>query len=157
MNPPTATVGITQSPSKHDDDDLLIPEEFICPLTLELFHNPVVTRWGHSFERGALLRWLKSHEGCPLTRNPMSLRDIIANSALKERIEEWKVKHGVQKKEDSSIGRNTTEEMNHELLFFVFKDQDAVLLATQKTRIRAVLRKMMRTMARRSSPARVTS
>jgi U-box domain len=153
MNPPTATTAITEPPSKHDDDDLLIPEEFICPLTLELFHNPVVTRWGHSFERGALLRWLKHQEGCPLTRKPMSLRDIIANSALKERIEEWKVKHGVQEKEDSSIGRNTTEEMNHELLFFVFKDQDAVLLATRER----VLKKMRRIMARRSRPARATS
>jgi ligand-binding SRPBCC domain-containing protein len=154
MNPTTTTA--TKSSPKPDDDDLLIPEEFICPLTLEIFHSPVMTRWGHSFERSALLRWLKYHEGCPLTRNPMSLRDIVANSALKERIEEWKVRHNFQEEEDSSLGRDTTEEMRHELLFFVFKDQDAVVLVTRERLIRGVLKKMRRTMARRSRPARAT-
>jgi ligand-binding SRPBCC domain-containing protein len=69
------------------------PEEFICPLTLEVMTEPVMTRLGHNFELSALLQWLERHDECPLTRNPMTLKDIIVNRALQERIEFWRKQH----------------------------------------------------------------
>ena len=65
------------------------PSEYICPLTLEVMQEPLLTRWGHNFERSALLQWLQLHDCCPLTRNCMTIKDVIANRALKERIAVW--------------------------------------------------------------------
>ena len=83
----TSTTSVT-STSNEDG----IPEEFICPLTLELYKNPVMTRWGHTYERDAIIEWLHTHDECPLTRNSMTLRDIIPNRVLREQIQTWKSK-----------------------------------------------------------------
>ena len=80
-----------------------VPDEFICHITLEIMSNPVMTRWGNSFEREAILQWLSSHGQCPLTRNPMSLKDIIVNKVLREKINQWKSCIGV-KEESQSTG-----------------------------------------------------
>jgi hypothetical protein len=68
------------------------PDEFVCPLTSEVMREPVMTRWGHNFERSALLEWIgRGNHMCPLTRNPMSLiKDVIVNRSLKARIDEWR-------------------------------------------------------------------
>ena len=73
---------------------LSIPEEYICPLTLELFKHPVMTRWGHTFERDAIMEWLKKNDECPLTRNKMTLKDILPHRSLNEKIKEWKKEYG---------------------------------------------------------------
>jgi hypothetical protein len=49
-----------------------------------------MTRLGHNFELSALLKWLDRHEVCPLTRNPMTLKNIIVNRALKAKIQAWR-------------------------------------------------------------------
>jgi hypothetical protein len=75
-----------------------VPPEFICPLTLEIMTEPVMTRLGHNFELSALLKWLDGHEVCPLTRNPMTLKDIIVNRALKANIRAWRKVTGQEDK-----------------------------------------------------------
>jgi hypothetical protein len=78
----------------HEEDIHLgmdnIPDEFICPLTLEIFKIPMVTRYGHNFEKDALLHWLEQHNQCPLTRYPLSLNDGIINRSLLSKINVWK-------------------------------------------------------------------
>ena len=34
------------------------PEKFICPLTLEVMEHPVMSKYGHNFERSAIMEWL---------------------------------------------------------------------------------------------------
>jgi hypothetical protein len=71
-----------------------IPEEFICPLTLEIMRDPVVSRYGHSYERDAILRWLaKGHAECPLSRRPMGLKDLVSNHRLKAQIRRWQLEN----------------------------------------------------------------
>jgi hypothetical protein len=77
------------------------PPEFICPLTLEVMTEPAMTRLGHNFELVALLQWLEQHDDCPLTRNPMTLRDVIVNRALQERIEAWRKETGQEEDDES--------------------------------------------------------
>lgn len=84
IGPTTATA------TNEDDTNIIIPEDFVCPLTLELMDEPVMTRWGHSFERYAIMKWMEYHDHCPMTRNPISLQDVIVNRALKARIHAWK-------------------------------------------------------------------
>lgn len=76
------------------EDNLEVPDEFICPLTMELMHDPVVSRYGHNYERDAILSWLaQGHTDCPLTRQPLRLRDLITNHTLRSRIQKWQVQN----------------------------------------------------------------
>jgi hypothetical protein len=71
------------------------PSSFICPLTLDVMADPLVSRAGHSFERSAILEWLdRGNTCCPLTRRPMKISDLISHRALKTEIQEWRSDHG---------------------------------------------------------------
>ena len=72
-------------------DPIQVPDKFICPLTLECMFVPMVTRSGHCFERAAIVAWLAEHRTHPLTREPMSLRDIVHYRALQKEIASWKL------------------------------------------------------------------
>eukprot|EP01114_Cavostelium_apophysatum_P023392 TRINITY_DN8796_c0_g1_i1.p1 TRINITY_DN8796_c0_g1~~TRINITY_DN8796_c0_g1_i1.p1 ORF type:complete len:292 (-),score=38.06 TRINITY_DN8796_c0_g1_i1:35-910(-) len=60
------------------DMDLLM-----CPITLELMTEPVVTKYGHSFERDAIIDWVTKHSTCPLTQLPLSVHEIFPCFGLK--------------------------------------------------------------------------
>jgi hypothetical protein len=79
-----------------------IPVEFICPLTLKMFDIPMVTRYGHTFERHAILHWLEQHHECPLTRSPLSLNDIIIDRSLLSKIRVWKNAKRQQQRQDKT-------------------------------------------------------
>jgi U-box domain len=71
------------------------PSRYICPLTLDLMNDPVLSIFGHSFERAAIFEWLTAgNEGCPLTRKPLRISHLISNVMLKREIDEWKQLHG---------------------------------------------------------------
>lgn len=73
-----------------NESSIEIPEEFLCPLTLEIMKDPVMTRHLYSFERGAIVEWLaRGNDHCPLSRKPMGLRDIITNHKLRAQIQKW--------------------------------------------------------------------
>ena len=76
-----------------NDETIEIPENFICPITQELMTDPVVTRYGNSFERGAIIEWIAKGKDCPLTRQPLSLSGIITNHSLRSQIRQWQVKN----------------------------------------------------------------
>lgn len=46
---------------------LTIPTAFICPITLDLMKNPFCAMDGHTYERGAITRWLSS---CDTYKSP---------------------------------------------------------------------------------------
>jgi hypothetical protein len=70
--------------------DLEIPDEFICPLTLELMRDPVMTKYGNSYERSAILKWVAcGNARCPLTRRPLHLNDIVTNHQLRSKIRQF--------------------------------------------------------------------
>ena len=71
------------------------PEEYLCPLTLDIMKDPVMSKYGQSFERSEILQWLKSGHGvCPLSRRPLKLQDLVTNHALKLRISQWRKEQG---------------------------------------------------------------
>jgi len=83
------------SSSSEDEEQQAIPDEFICPLTLEIMRSPMMNKYGFNFERNAILEWLqRGHFQCPLTRKPMTLRDLVSNRPLKAKIDWWRRLHG---------------------------------------------------------------
>jgi hypothetical protein len=59
---------------------------FICPLSKEIFSDPVILSDGHSYEKEAIIQWLKTHSVSPVTGIPLQSRSMIPNNALKQAI-----------------------------------------------------------------------
>ena len=76
------------------------PSDFYCPITCEIFRDPLMCRSGLSFERNAILVWLHQNPNgtCPVTRKPLSVRDLVPNRALQERIRSWCSRNGIDLK-----------------------------------------------------------
>jgi hypothetical protein len=55
-----------------------VPAVPVCPITYEPIEHPVRTKYGHVFERDALLTWVLMHGTCPLTRQPLCMADIVS-------------------------------------------------------------------------------
>lgn len=62
----------------------------MCPLTLALMQDPVVTPEGHSFERSAIETWLQQNSVSPITRTPLTSEMLAPNFSLRSAIEEWR-------------------------------------------------------------------
>ncbi|XP_045798460.1 U-box domain-containing protein 15-like [Trifolium pratense] len=69
---------------------LVIPHEFLCPITLEIMTDPVIVASGQTYERESIEKWFKSnHKTCPKTRQPLEHLQLAPNCALKNLIVEW--------------------------------------------------------------------
>lgn len=69
-----------------------IPQEFICPLTGNLFEEPITLETGQTFEREAIKSWFeKGNRTCPVTGNTLECLAIpLSNLILKRLIDKWK-------------------------------------------------------------------
>ena len=84
-----------------------LPSEYVCPLTMQPFQNPVLSRHGINYERSAILEWLdQGNKSCPLTKKPLTVSGLIHNTALKRKVQSWKSKNGYKEREQS-YGRFT--------------------------------------------------
>ncbi|XP_020598628.1 U-box domain-containing protein 1-like [Phalaenopsis equestris] len=71
-----------------------IPDEFRCPITLDLMKDPVVLASGHTYDRSSISRWLKSgHQTCPKSGQKLSHMALIPNYNLKSLVEQWCTEH----------------------------------------------------------------
>jgi hypothetical protein len=57
-----------------------------CPLTGAPFVEPVIDYEGNTYEKEAILEWLKNNSTSPITRNPLSPDQLFPNRALKDAI-----------------------------------------------------------------------
>ncbi|KAL6990871.1 U-box domain-containing protein 8 [Sarracenia purpurea var. burkii] len=64
------------------------PDDFKCPISLEIMSDPVILSSGHTFDRSSIQRWLDSgHRTCPITKLPLSEPpSLIPNHALRSLI-----------------------------------------------------------------------
>lgn len=65
-------------------------ESFLCPISMEIMKDPVITPDGITFDRQSILDWLEKNNYCPLTKNPLEKHQLIPNRNLKEAIEKYK-------------------------------------------------------------------
>ncbi len=85
----------TVSSPPASETDRTVPAAFLCPLTLDIMREPVMDRNGHTYEKRAILEWLeRGNEACPLTRNRMRMSDLVPNSSLQRRIQDWRREQG---------------------------------------------------------------
>ena len=61
-----------------------IPEDLRCPLTLDLFCDPVTAADGHTYERVAIEEWLKTKGTSPMTQEPLTDTRLIPQYTVKK-------------------------------------------------------------------------
>jgi U-box domain len=114
---------------------VVVPPEFICPITMEIMIHPVMTRYGHCFDRSAIITWMCSSDGeqceCPLTRKPLRISDIINNHSLGQRIKTWCDENCYQFKQSETLSTGSddstcNDEDDFVMHFFVSADLNKV-------------------------------
>jgi serine/threonine protein kinase len=60
-----------------------------CPITCELFRDPVTGQDGHTYERDAITNWLQTNATSPITREPMTIDSLRPNYIVKKMIDEF--------------------------------------------------------------------
>ncbi|CAK8572923.1 unnamed protein product [Lathyrus sativus] len=68
------------------------PKDFVCPITGQIFSDPVTLETGQTYERKAIQEWLGTgNTTCPITRQPLSANILPkTNYVLKRLIVSWK-------------------------------------------------------------------
>ncbi|EOY15258.1 hypothetical protein QUC31_000447 [Theobroma cacao] len=119
---------------------LIIPPEFLCPITLELMSDPVVVASGQTFERESIQKWFDSnHRTCPKTRQTLDHLSLAPNYALKNLITEWCEKNNfkVPKKEDLASSEGSSAEHIEKITFLV-GELSSSQLEVQRTAVKDI-------------------
>jgi STIP1 homology and U-box containing protein 1 len=61
-----------------------VPDYLVDNITFAIMQDPVLTKNGHSYERATLISHLRNSETDPLTRDPLTVKDLRPNLALRE-------------------------------------------------------------------------
>ncbi|KAF2324782.1 hypothetical protein GH714_016773 [Hevea brasiliensis] len=91
---------------------LVIPHEFLCPITLEIMTDPVIIASGQTYERESIQKWFNSnHRTCPKTRETLAHLSVAPNYALRNLILQWceENKFHLPKKADFASSESSPE------------------------------------------------
>ena len=68
---------------------------FACPITQDIFQDPVVAADGYSYERRSITEWLARNDTSPITNDELTHKRLTPNRNLKSSIETWlELQHG---------------------------------------------------------------
>lgn len=67
-------------------------QNFICPISLKVMTDPVISPQGFTFERSFITEWIRINQTCPFTKEPLSENQLISNRNLKNVIESFNEK-----------------------------------------------------------------
>ncbi|XP_022152335.1 U-box domain-containing protein 11-like isoform X2 [Momordica charantia] len=81
-------------------DEIMIPENFLCPISFELMVDPVIISTGQTYERSNIQRWIdKGNKTCPKTQEQLQALILTPNFLMKQLISEWCQEHNVKLEE----------------------------------------------------------
>ncbi|ESQ44851.1 hypothetical protein EUTSA_v10003163mg [Eutrema salsugineum] len=101
---------------------LILPHEFLCPITLEIMLDPVIIATGQTYEKDSIQKWFDAgHKTCPKTRQTLDHLSLAPNYALKNLILQWceKNKFKLPGKEISSHSEYDLEKQKDEVPLLV--------------------------------------
>lgn len=76
---------------------ILIPDDFRCPISLELMIDPVIVSTGQTFERSFIENWIGAgHNTCPTTQQTLHNSVLTPNYVLRSLIAQWCEANGVE-------------------------------------------------------------
>ncbi|KAG0554128.1 hypothetical protein M758_12G067000 [Ceratodon purpureus] len=66
------------------------PDEFRCPISLDLMRDPVIVATGQTYDRISISRWIEAgHHTCPKSGQKLIHVNLIPNYALRSLISQW--------------------------------------------------------------------
>ncbi|KAI9087333.1 hypothetical protein K1719_030653 [Acacia pycnantha] len=81
--------------------ELVVPNHFRCPISLDLMKDPVTLSTGITYDRDNIERWfLDGNFTCPVTNQVLRSFDLIPNHTIRIMIQEWCVEnrlHGIER------------------------------------------------------------
>lgn len=77
-----------EMPPSMDDDD--VPDEFVCPISMELIEEPVMAADGHTYEKRHIEDWLGRNLISPKTGKELASTTLVPNWNLRKAISNWK-------------------------------------------------------------------
>ncbi|KAE8712022.1 hypothetical protein F3Y22_tig00110264pilonHSYRG00036 [Hibiscus syriacus] len=80
-----------------------IPDEFRCPISLDLMKDPVIVASGHTYDRNSIAQWINTgHHTCPKSGQRLIHMALIPNYALKSLVHQWCQENNISITECSS-------------------------------------------------------
>nr|AGG82490.1 E3 ubiquitin ligase [Datisca glomerata] len=80
-----------------------IPDEFRCPISLDLMKDPVIIASGQTYDRTSIAQWIDSgHHVCPKSGQRLIHMALIPNYALKSLVQQWCQENNVQLNEPAT-------------------------------------------------------
>lgn len=74
-----------------------VPEEFRCPISLQLMSDPVIICSGQTYERVCIEKWFsEGNDTCPKTQQKLSYLFVTPNYCVKGLIGSWCEKNGIR-------------------------------------------------------------
>ncbi|MED6122787.1 U-box domain-containing protein 14 [Stylosanthes scabra] len=99
-------------PIKHRSP--VIPDDFRCPISLELMKDPVIVSTGQTYERSCIQKWLDAgHKTCPKTQQTLLHTALTPNYVLKSLIALWCESNGVELPKKQGSCRAKKSGSNH--------------------------------------------
>ncbi|PIA63746.1 hypothetical protein AQUCO_00201232v1 [Aquilegia coerulea] len=87
-------------------DSVTIPDDFRCPISLELMRDPVIVATGQTYERSCIQRWIDcGNKTCPKTQQQLLNFSLTPNYVLRSLISQWCEKHNIEQPKGSTNGR----------------------------------------------------
>lgn len=69
------------------NENILENNLLCCPITYDLFRDPVLAQDGFTYERQVIEEWIRNHGTSPMTRQPLSIEQLHPNRKVKELVD----------------------------------------------------------------------
>lgn len=93
-------------------------ESLLCPITHDIFKEPVIDQNNHTFERKAIEDWIQRSGTCPIGREPLTIDELRPNIVVKSIVEEFE-KFTINNRYEFTLG-NEVEKRNGQPLMSAF-------------------------------------
>lgn len=72
--------------SESDSEDL---DAILCPISRRVMRDPVITPYGHCFDRSFIEDWLSREQTCPITRGYLTKEQLTPCIAIRKMIQQY--------------------------------------------------------------------
>ncbi|KAH7440347.1 hypothetical protein KP509_04G103500 [Ceratopteris richardii] len=74
----------------------MIPDDYLCPISLEIMNDPVIIATGQTYERANIQKWLEENRTCPKTSQVLAHTTLTPNFVLRSLINQWREANGLE-------------------------------------------------------------